>query len=162
MAGPQKETIIFQPSIYRCELLVSGRVYIYIYIMYPLRPDIWICEGWGHLGWKKAEFVGEWLIAKQMAQLQSTNKYMAQFLPIWGWCLLTSTWHSSYLFGVDVGPLLTYIPLFLFFSCHVFWPQGIGVSQQSTSSTWPSTNVYSISLYPNKTPDLSLEAGSKL
>lgn len=29
--GPQKETIIFQPSIFRRELLVSGRVYMYIH-----------------------------------------------------------------------------------------------------------------------------------
>ena len=25
--GPQRETIVFQPSIFRCELLVSGRVF---------------------------------------------------------------------------------------------------------------------------------------
>ena len=32
VAPSQKETIVFQPAIFRCELLVSGRVYIYTYI----------------------------------------------------------------------------------------------------------------------------------
>ena len=38
--GPQKETIVFQPSIFRCELLVSGRVLL-LWFMRHLLFDCW-------------------------------------------------------------------------------------------------------------------------
>ena len=79
--------------------------------------------------------------AKQMAQLRSTSKYMAQFLCIWGLC----------------GPF-THLPFHGFVP---FWHQGIGLSFRSRSTTWPWTKAYFILLYPNKTLDLSGEAGGK-